>query len=284
MQPISRTDRLFTGIYAGLIIIIGVFVFMGIQSGWVILFTLGTLLFYLFLALRKPYRRYRAIQEDFPREWRCMLEQESVFYRCLDVSGRKRFEEDTAMFLSEFSIRGRRRAEISPDIRLAIAATVATMIHGRPEWEPPVPDGVVVYPGQVFNRKFISHRGNYAGMATPNAPLLLTEGSLDFSRRNPHDGYNVIIHELAHYFDAQFTGTELKKLIHRQWEQEAIKNNFLDDYALTNEQEFFAVAVESFFERPWTIRDRNAELYNALKEFFNLDAAALIPQPVGESA
>ncbi|MCA9685529.1 MAG: zinc-dependent peptidase, partial [Myxococcales bacterium] len=48
----------------------------------------------------------------------------------------------------------------------------------------------------------------------------------------------------------------------------------LRDYAGTNEAEFFAVAVEVFFERPHALRDKDPELYQLLRDYFGQDPAA----------
>ncbi len=42
----------------------------------------------------------------------------------------------------------------------------------------------------------------------------------------------------------------------------------LRKYAGTNEAEFFAVAVETFFERPGALRRATPELYAILEEYF----------------
>jgi hypothetical protein len=47
-----------------------------------------------------------------------------------------------------------------------------------------------------------------------------------------------------------------------------------ESYAVTNEAEFFAVAVEAFFERPRLLQRYHAKLYTALVEFFAQDPAA----------
>jgi len=43
----------------------------------------------------------------------------------------------------------------------------------------------------------------------------------------------------------------------------------IDDYALTNEAEFFAVATEYFFERPGVMHRKHPELYRMLSAVFN---------------
>ena len=52
------------------------------------------------------------------------------------------------------------------------------------------------------------------------------------------------------------------------------KPSFLDDYAVTNEAEYFAVATEAFFERPRALARELPDVYAALRQFYCLDLAA----------
>jgi Mlc titration factor MtfA (ptsG expression regulator) len=45
----------------------------------------------------------------------------------------------------------------------------------------------------------------------------------------------------------------------------------IDDYGATNPAEFFAVASETFFERPKKLSIRYPELYDRLRVFYELD-------------
>ena len=54
------------------------------------------------------------------------------------------------------------------------------------------------------------------------------------------------------------------------------RGTVLDHYGATNPAEFFAVATESFFEKPVVLRRRHPELYTVLKTYYRLDPAALI--------
>ena len=47
----------------------------------------------------------------------------------------------------------------------------------------------------------------------------------------------------------------------------------LDDYGSLNEAEFFAVATESFFEKPRQMREQTPALYEELKRFYGWDPA-----------
>lgn len=280
MQIIYKADTVFLWIYSAIILIIGIVGAVSVGSILFLLIMIGVEMIYLSFALRRPFRRFRALKQEFPAQWKRFLAEYSTFYRSIDEEGKKRFERDVRIFLSDFSVKGTRGSTVDIETRLLVASGVAALLHGRPDWEAPIRDGVVVFPGERFNRNYQPGRGSFAGMATQRGPLLLTEGSLEESFKHPHDGYNVMYHELAHYFDLESGSSEWKSLFMKEWEKMSRGQDYtyLRPYALTNEAEFFAVATESFFENPWEMRARSPRLYNALKEFFNLDTAEMLKE------
>ncbi len=52
------------------------------------------------------------------------------------------------------------------------------------------------------------------------------------------------------------------------------RRTVLRDYGATNEAEFFAVASETFFEKPAQLRKSAPELYEELQKFYRVDPAA----------
>lgn len=285
MQVIYKVDVVFRVIYSLLISMLGLVLFF-LSGKWPILpLSVLAILAYLYMASRKNLKRYRAARQPFPREWRDILERCSAFYNHLDPGEKRRFEQDIRIFLSDFSIQGIRGQEVDQKTRLLIAAGAATLLHGRPAWEPPIKDGVLVYPGDRFDRDYQPGRGWQAGQASRGGPLIVTRGSLQHSFRESHDGYNVILHELAHYFDLEdgqadgIPGMGMsseniaawRTIMAREWGRAQQGRSFLDPYAGVNEAEFFAVATEFFFERPGEMRQKAPDLYEALRDFYNLD-------------
>ena len=45
----------------------------------------------------------------------------------------------------------------------------------------------------------------------------------------------------------------------------------MDHYGATNPAEFFAVATETFFERPRRMAEHHAELFEALRSYYRVD-------------
>jgi Mlc titration factor MtfA (ptsG expression regulator) len=256
----------------------------GLGAGW-----------YLWMAGR--YHRRRAITSaPFPEAWRRLLERRVDFYRALPEGSeaRARFEDDVRIFLAEQHIygagEGERQLELDDEDRLLIAASAAILGHGMPDFEWPRLRDIVVHP-RAFDEDYVSdnpdHDPNISGMVHYQGPILYSERDLKLGFRR-HDGRNVGLHELAHVLDMadghadgvpvgaswvtsapwlEIITDRLRKLRAHRYP------HVLRDYAGTNEAEFFAVAVESFFERPRRLRDKDPELYEMLRDYFGQDPA-----------
>src|SRR6266850_1672885 len=114
--------------------------------------------------------------------------------------------------------------------------------------------------------------------------------------RNPADGENVVLHEFAHQLDAEDGVTDgtpiLPPTALRTWggvlsvEYERLRRDAahdrrsaLDAYGATNKAEFFAVATETFFEKPVQLERDHPELYGQLRQFYQQDPARRAPPP-----
>jgi hypothetical protein len=189
-----------------------------------------------------------------------------------------------ALFLSDGSIGAIGGGAVDWKTRLRIGAGLAMMLHGRPEWEPPLADGITVYPGASFDLNYRTRTGNIAGMAPERGPLLIAEENLLRDAAAPGDGRDVLIHELAHFFDRELrkSGGVVSQLpkadavpwadfIAAEWQKHLQRGSILPSYGALNEAEFFAVACELFFTGPGPLQAAHPELYDALADLFNQD-------------
>ncbi|MCU0275353.1 MAG: zinc-dependent peptidase [Acidobacteria bacterium] len=289
MRVLPPFGAFFTAVYALLIVLTGALLFWLSGRLEVLILLLLALALYLSLALRRLLRRRRAVRGEFPGDWRELLLSRSPFYRGLDRQGRARFESDVRLFLAETLIAGIGGAPVSWQSMLLIAAAAAAMLHGRPDWEPPLRDGITVYPGYAFDRNYRPGKGNIAGQAPAGGPLLVAAKSLEEGFAGEVDGYNVILHELAHYFDLEARKAGARIVAGGQetsWseavEQEFGAHNFaasvLSDYAAQNEAEFFACASEMFFENPKRLAAAHPTLHLLLSEFYGQDPSRVLNQ------
>ncbi|HSQ34376.1 MAG TPA: zinc-dependent peptidase [Candidatus Binatia bacterium] len=285
MQIISRIDAAFFAFYALLIPLVGALLYVITGRALVLLMVPLLLTVYLSAVLPKPLRRRRAAALPFPTSWRDFLVVCSAYYRGLDESGKKKFERDIALFLSGDSIVAIGGKEVAWQTRLRIGAGVAAMLHGRPGWEPPLPDGVTVYPGSSFDLNYQAGKGTIAGQAPEGGPLLIAEDNLALRPGAFEPGRNILVHELAHFFDREQRkagngfpvrsrrgeGASWADFLTTEWQRHLRCGSILPSYAAVNEAEFFAVACELFFEDPHSLHAAHPELYALLGDFFNQD-------------
>jgi hypothetical protein len=240
------------------------------------------------------HRRRALVAGPFPEPWRKILERRVGFYQALpeQSDARRRFEDDVRIFLAEQRIygagEGDARLEIDDETRLLIASSAAILGHGMPAFEWPHMRDIVVHP-RAFDENYSNEgESNISGMVHVQGPILYSERDLKLGFRR-HDGHNVGLHELAHVLDladgradgvpvgaawvssAPWLDVVTDRL--RKLRQDRYPH-VLRDYAATNEAEFFAVAVETFFERPHKLQEKDPGLYEMLRDYFGQDPAA----------
>jgi Mlc titration factor MtfA (ptsG expression regulator) len=193
---------------------------------------------------------------------------------------------------------------LTPEMRLVIAAQAALLVLELPADAYINLRAILVYPsGFVPRRSADLRKWVQDNSDDPPVPLLgeaWNRGTVVVSwddalagGANPDDGRNVILHEFAHMLDYQkeLTGRVLtepsrsdrdvfRRLIAGNYERlcaqiDAGEATVLDRYAATNEQEFFAVATEVFFEQPAGLKAGYPELYAGLQYFYRQDPLLL---------
>lgn len=157
---------------------------------------------------------------------------------------------------------------------------------------------VVVYPGQfVPSREYVDEHGLVwvddeakSGEAWERGPVLVSwddvEAGLDA------DGYNVILHEMAHKLDMRDGAPNGCPPLHAgmsvpDWSRalsaayddlcrraDAGEDTPIDPYATESPAELFAVVSEAFFEVPDLLFDEYPEVYEQLKTFYRQDTLA----------
>lgn len=202
----------------------------------------------------------------------------------------------TAVFAAEKEFVGCGGLEVTPPMRLAIAAQACLLAvgHDRPPYESL--RSILVYPSQfVVPGEWHDEDGIVteesrvlAGETWDVGRVILSWEDVD-SRGTPGEAYNVVIHEFAHYLDHESGGApwiegsdarrrwiglldeELERL---RAQAQAGDSGFLDSYAAENRAEFFAVASEAFFEEPALFARELPALYRALRDAYGLHPAA----------
>ena len=127
------------------------------------------------------------------------------------------------------------------------------------------------------------------GEAWNSGAVVLSWEDVRFGAADCCDGHNVVLHEFAHQLDMENNvadGAPLlprrsmyvawARVLGREYEelQRAVAKNHrtvMDEYGAIDPAEFFAVATETFFEKPAQLNARHPELYEQLREFYQQD-------------
>jgi len=233
-------------------------------------------------------RRRKLARREFPRAWMPHVRRYAPFFATLPPERQERFLERLKVFVWEKQFFGAGGLELTDEIRVAVSiAAVRLVLHLDLSAYDRLTE-IVVYP-YVYGHP--GRDGAILGEAHSFGTVVLAWPAVQQGLLNPSDGHDTAVHEFAHVLDradGAFDGTpELRASEHyRPWgevlgrrylELRATaerKRTLLRAYGATNEAEFFAVATESFFEKPARMREQSADLYAELSRFYGCDPAA----------
>lgn len=285
MRIVRRSTLVTTGALA--VVVGGGVAVMGHQvwPGPGALVGLGPGLGILLWGLRGALRRWRVSRQSLPERWRQWLATRVPLYGKLDAEARRRFERDVQFAVEEYSFEGVQGVSVTDELRLSVAAGIAVLLHGRPSWELPGTRTVLFYPGRFDDDYYGGGTAApYDGMAHQQGPIILTAGAAEHSWEHPDDGDNVVLHELAHLFDFDNEGPDgvpslvaaesagqWQALVQKEMKRVRRGRSILRPYAAEAPSEFFAVAVEAFFEQPHRMAEHHERLFRALVAFFHVD-------------
>ena len=251
----------------------------------------GVLLIGLVIIIAFVVRNYKSRKTNdkpvgpTPEKWRPILLKKVNFYRNLDQDQKLRFEHDVQQFLNQIRIVGV-QVDVTLEDRLLVASSAVIPLFGFPTWTYKYLDEVLLYPSS-FDRNYVI--GSSSEIITGMVGSGVMEGKMILSKPALHAGFdiandkkNVGIHEFVHLFDKEdgvidglppgFDETSFSlpwlELVREKVRGIETNQSDIDEYGATNRQEFFAVASEYFFERPYLLQKKHPKLHKALEEVF----------------
>lgn len=208
---------------------------------------------------------------------------------------RERLEKITLVLIAEknFEACGGLK-EVTREMKVVIMAQAAFLLLGRKHDFFPKLRSILVYPEAYRgrDRDGKEEEGGRLGESWDSGTVVLSWKSVQRGGENPEDGLNVVIHEFAHQLDqANQHADGLPELPQSQpvgrWatifskayetfcdDVEDGRRTVMDPYGATNPAEFFAVASETFFEKPRQLRIDEPALFDQLAEYYGLDPSA----------
>ena len=240
-------------------------------------------------------RRRRLLSTTFPERWRRFLARNMWPYQYLTESQRSRIHDFVKVLIGEKYWEGCAGLAVSDEMRVTISGQAGLLVLGHQGFYYQRLQTILIFPDTIIHREMaqgdgtikqdqpIAGAASRAGVVSFSWPDVLAGG------RHAADGHNVVIHEFAHILDG--TDGEMggsppfgKRDLERRWAEVSRRETnrlhtaslhgertFLDHYGGTNEAEFFAVATESFFERPRGLDENHPEVFELLLELYQID-------------
>lgn len=243
--------------------------------------------------LRKRKRR-RLLSIPFPSDWDSILKENLPPYAKLAPGLRQQLQDTIRIFIAEKSFVGCGGLTLTDEIKVTIAAQACMLLLNRQVECYPRLDSVLVYPSTYLaaSRPSLGQQEASSirlGESWTTGAVVLAWDSVKGGAANFHDGHNVTMHEFAHQLDQDDGNADgapvlvnrsaysaWARVFSREYQQLQRKKSrggksMLDVYGATNPAEFFAVATETFFEKPGQLKRKHSELYEELYNFYRVN-------------
>ncbi len=237
-------------------------------------------------------RRKRLLQSPWPKEWDSILRRNVGHYKTLSDSEQLRLKQLTKVFVAEKNWEAHDELEMTDEIKVTIAGSACLLLLGVDGFYFDNVKTIIVFPQPVRRQTrdglIVNRESHHSGEAWQGGPVVLSWQDVVHDSRHPTSGRNLVIHEFAHCLDGldgemggslDFGDRELAE----RWQQVCTHEfeelthaarygepALLDYYGATNLAEFFAVASETFFERPKALERHHPELFELLGKYYRV--------------
>jgi Mlc titration factor MtfA (ptsG expression regulator) len=220
-----------------------------------------------FLLRIRWHRPLKFRAEPIPETWHAIIDRNVPLTRKLPPDQLTRLLRLTQLFLHDKHIEGCGGLEVTEEIRVTVAAQACVLLLGIDAGCYPGLRTVLLYPTPYRKTETATHAGGWkeesvqwnAGEAWSRGIVGLAWNHALHGARNAFDGRNVILHVLERNLGL------LRKALEKR------RKTVMREYGATNKAEFFAVATETFFEKPRQLHKRRPDLYDALQRVYGMD-------------
>jgi Mlc titration factor MtfA (ptsG expression regulator) len=243
-------------------------------------------------------------RKRWPDEWRQIAAGKMALWQLLGEAERERIGVLAEGLVATKRWEAARGFTLTDEVLVTIATQAAVLALGLDDDAFAEVRAIIVHPTSFsipgphasgISGVLMDRSGPLDGEAHHNrGPLLIAWDQARYAARHRGRGRNVVWHEFAHkidMLDGVVDGTppidDAEAL--RRWirvcsrELRALRRgeepSVLDPYAATDPGEFFAVATETFFDRPAALRAEKPQLYDVFADFYRQDPAAREPAP-----
>ncbi|WP_295999032.1 zinc-dependent peptidase [Rugamonas sp.] len=254
----------------------------------------------LAIALPLYYPRWslrRALKRPLPPASVLVLQRNIPVYRRMSAELQQQLQQLVLQFLHQKKFVGCAGLVVDDEMAVTIAGQACMLLLNRYTKVYPSLHTILLYPSA-----FVAQRPEVGagGVLTPRRQTMLGESwsdgrvvlSWDDVQRGAEDwsdGHNVVLHEFAHQLDSESGASNGAPYLgntasYRSWATVLSRDfaslrfsaihrqqSVMDHYGATNPAEFFAVATETFFEKPYQMAEFHAELYAEFQKYYRVD-------------
>jgi len=252
----------------------------------------------VFTSARRQQRRRALLSTPFPPKWSVILNENLPPYQMISPEMQQQLHDYIRIFISEKSFEGCGGLVLTDEIKVTIAAQACLLLLNRNGDCYPKLYSILVYPSTYVTgtrKSFGLHPTDTSvrlGESWKHGTVVLAWDSVKSGALNFQDGHNVAMHEFAHQLDQEDGRADGAPILNMRsaysaWsrtlseEYELLqkkrlkgKKSVMDKYGATNPAEFFAVATETFFEKPVLLKKKHPELYHELQGFYKVNPVA----------
>jgi MtfA peptidase len=242
-------------------------------------------------------RQNRLKRRPLTPQQQATLEHSLPMYESLSVDERRRLQGHVLVFLSQKQFIGCRGLQVTEQMKVTVAAIAALLLlNERGKYFPRL-RSILMYPDAYIAHERVAMAGGVVeerqvarlGESWTTDQVVLSWQQIQYDLIHWQDGQNVILHEFAHQLDQEDgkaegvpvlqrdadykTWAEIMTVEYQQLCDRTTKGQktVLNPYGATNPAEFFAVATETFFEKPQQLMTHHGALYDQLQRYYQLN-------------
>lgn len=215
-----------------------------------------------------------------------ILKRNHGYYRALGAD-QGTFNRKVWQFIQQNKFVAREKFYVRFSLKLMIASHAVQLSWRLPEQSYKYFDRIILY--REFYRSSITKKHHKAEVNPGLRVIVFSVRAIHESIVSTTKGVNVLIHEFAHalwleqqlmnrsysIFNQQIFQQTQMQIMREMENAVSATDHFFRQYAFTNQAEFFAVAVENFFERPEGFHENIPSLFLTLTLLFNQNPLAL---------
>jgi hypothetical protein len=251
--------------------------------------------FKFFTTARRRHKRRMLLSTPFPPEWSAILKDNLPPYQKFPPQLQQQLQDYIRIFIAEKSFEGCGGLTLTDEIKVTIGAQACVLLLNRRCDCYPKLYSILIYPSTYVvgarHSLDIQPAGSSVrlGESWHHGAVVLAWDSVKKGAVNFRDGHNVAMHEFAHQLDqedgrgdgapilaARSAYSAWSQVFSKEYELLRYKTakgkkSVMDKYGATDPAEFFAVATETFFEKPAQLQKKHPELYHELQSFYKVN-------------